>query len=642
MSEEDNKSLESSIYQFILRNYVKTPILPYTFQNLEISGRRDIRFVLWEDNLGFAFKEKLALEMTEIIRECVAEKRAVGRLRRMLLECPIYLYMVRLAARLKLLLEEGCIDRNGLYSFGIMLATESREVEEVKIGILILGMYENDITRKIIEILGRHSSFTLYALESSKNFKNWNSFIFGIAQTTEGYGKLAAIYLLNPVLKEQKEWMLRQGPVNTVEPGMAAMLCLEKADMLAEYDKSRIFQGNFKEYSYLLAYSAEKNDIRKFSRSLVILEKYIEAMPKSAGAFIDVAAAAMIVKNMKSVLNEEEQDPVKEQGWTRQIESEIKTECSRMLKQPKWLPVVFSEMGAPHHTTSLIINTLRKLDITPGFEEFIPLIQRDLFDMDLLEFMMAEHAEIYVSQVYDYLLKVLPLKVFEDELLNIREDEFTWEYRPDFWLMYLIREMGKERFLEEDFYVQCLGARFPGVRMEAIKALLGIQSEWSADVPDKLRQAYGREPVAGIAKRLLRLIGSGDSQEEKEKRYIDVSKERCRASAGDVHLMNTFIAGTEACDILVMNSHLEHGDVVCLKREPENKTSPDTIIVTAEDGYVLGAIPASDRIIAAALMDNGEKLYGILTSGTDMLRPEIKIMISRRTEGKGKIIPFFQ
>jgi hypothetical protein len=76
-------------------------------------------------------------------------------------------------------------------------------------------------------------------------------------------------------------------------------------------------------------------------------------------------------------------------------------------------------------------------------------------------------------------------------------------------------------------------------------------------------------------------------------------------------------------------------------REPENKFDSKAILVTANDGYVLGYVPREDNAIPASLMDTGEKLYAILKSDNlEGRKPDIQIMISKRPEKAGTVIQF--
>ena len=130
---------KESIYKYLTKMAAENPHLPYVFQNPFTAGARDVDFLLGENNLPFLLEEQLALELAELISVCVKTQEITKKTRIFLAKNPLYAYLMRLNKRLKLHLSEGILDREGLYSLGIKLATESRFVNEVKLGILLLG-----------------------------------------------------------------------------------------------------------------------------------------------------------------------------------------------------------------------------------------------------------------------------------------------------------------------------------------------------------------------------------------------------------------------------------------------------------------------------------------------------------------------
>ncbi|MDD2433381.1 MAG: HIRAN domain-containing protein, partial [Clostridia bacterium] len=560
-------------------------------------------------------------------------------LRRVLVRKPIFLYLTKLNSRMKLYLSEKLIDEKQLYSLGIKLATQSMIEEEVKLGMLILGFFENDIVRQIMKTLGSHSELTLYAVEASKNFRNHNEFLFELLQNTCGFGKLVALTLFEPVKPEQKKWLFEQGAINDVVPNLSAIMCLEKTDMVVFYQNLTLIRENFSQLSYLLAYALEYNNIKRFEQSLVLVEKYLQVFSTYAKSFLDLAGVVMIKKSMFSYEPQYDEDIVQENGWSNNKEKQISNICQGIIKQPKWKNIVLQELSRPQEQTSLIVSALEKLKMVPSFMEFIPLLQRDLFDMDLLKYFLIEHPQAYLRDVLTYLHYVLPQKVLSEEPQKIAEDEVGDEYKPDIWLVFLLKALRQARKNEEALFICCLTARFPDVRRETIQALRVFKTEWSAEVIPALEQAYEQEPVKSIRKRLLRLMGRKSKGQEKEQRYLDVSENKVTPSPFDLCILETKIAGTFFRDLLVVEGQVETGDILYLVREPENKYDPKAIMVTTEDGYVLGYVSKADNKMPASLLDDGEKLYAVLLSDNlEQGKPEIKIMLSKKPQQVGKII----
>lgn len=623
-----------SIYKYINRMAIENPGLPYTFQDPYIAGRIDINYVLWGDDLPFLHKERLALELVDYVADCIDEQIDIEELGFLLQERPVLWYMGNFNSRMKTYISEGLIDAKKLYILGMELATQSEEEELVKLGMLFLGYFENDVTRQILKTLGLHSAFTLYALEAARNFTNYNKFIYELAQNTLGFGKLAALYVLEPVHQRQKEWLFENGMTYGVVPDITAIICLEKVEMAVFYQNLTMTEENFSRLSRLIAYGFENNDIKEFSQGLTLVEKYLKAAPRHAKTFIDLASIVIIEDNMIPSWMLEYIDIEDDyEDWPMDRQELVIDICNGLIGHSKWDNIVFYELSQPQEETSLIVSVLERLELLPTFETFIPLLERDLFDMDLLEYLLIENAEYYLEDVFYYITHMLlDTEVFEGPQA-IFHDDLTFEHRPDIWVLYLLKEMVEENINQEEFFVDCLSARFSDVRIEAIHALRQIRRSWSNQVIPALEHAYEAEPVESIKKQLWTLINWQEGEEGKEQWYLDIPEPKVIPWAFDIVILDTSIAGTLYRDLTLVEDQVEAGDILFLLREPTNEHDENAIVVTDKYGYALGYIPKSDNRILASMMDAGERLYAILVSESlEDRRPEIKVMLSKRME----------
>lgn len=629
---------EVSIFQYIKRMAEEYPGLPYNFQDVETAGSRDTYYILWEDEMNATEKEKMAMDLMEFVSNCIGGANAYPKLRSMLEERPLFLYLSKLNSRIRLLIAEKLINETALYSFGLRLATESSFMEEVKLGMLLLGFFENDVTRKIMKKLGFHSSLTIYAVEASKNYNDQNDFLFELLQNTRGYGKLAALTIFEPVLLKHQRWILEKGALNEITPNMSAIMCLEKVDMSRFYQNLVITETCFSEVSYLLANAAEENDIKRFSQSLMLVQKYIDAGNSYSKEFIDLAAIVTIKNSMAPCWYKHGVDVEKDNNWSSNKENEIRNKCIELLKQPRWKNVLLRELSQPSNPTSLILLVMRDIGLHPAFDTFVPLLNKDNFDMDVLKFVLIDNYQKYLDEVLFYLSVILPEEIIFEGPKDIESKDVSADNKPDIWLLYLLKALRKEHRNEEKLFIRCLSNRLPDVRVEAIHALRVFQSAWSEDVLTSLEQSMKIEPVSKINKRIQRLLGKSN-EPEKEQRYVDTSDIIVRPSSWDICLLETTIAGTFYHDMIVMEGRIENGDVLYLIREPENKYDLNAILVSAEDGYVLGYIPKKDNTIPASMMDDGEKLYAVFNSDNlEEKEPKIKIMLSKPVEKAGKVI----
>ena len=75
----------------------------------------------------------------------------------------------------------------------------------------------------------------------------------------------------------------------------------------------------------------------------------------------------------------------------------------------------------------------------------------------------------------------------------------------------------------------------------------------------------------------------------------------------EIHLFDTFIAGTTHLEDKSVLDEVAEGDKVSLRRE-ENKFDDKAILVLNQDGRKLGYIPEKDNLVFSRLMDAGKLL----------------------------------
>ncbi len=75
----------------------------------------------------------------------------------------------------------------------------------------------------------------------------------------------------------------------------------------------------------------------------------------------------------------------------------------------------------------------------------------------------------------------------------------------------------------------------------------------------------------------------------------------------EIHLFDTFVAGTMHLEDASVLTEIKEGDRLILIRE-ENKFDSRSILIRTEDGRKLGYIPEKDNLIFSRLMDAGKLL----------------------------------
>ena len=105
-------------------------------------------------------------------------------------------------------------------------------------------------------------------------------------------------------------------------------------------------------------------------------------------------------------------------------------------------------------------------------------------------------------------------------------------------------------------------------------------------------------------------ISKGDLIQTIEDRSIsDIIK----PLVNEIHLFDTFIAGTTHLEDKSVLDAVKEGDKLSLRRE-DNKFDDKAIMVQDQGGRKLGYIPEKDNLIFSRLMDAGKLLIGKVES----------------------------
>ena len=80
----------------------------------------------------------------------------------------------------------------------------------------------------------------------------------------------------------------------------------------------------------------------------------------------------------------------------------------------------------------------------------------------------------------------------------------------------------------------------------------------------------------------------------------------------EIHLFDTFVAGTTYLEDQSVLDAIAVGDKLSLRRE-ENKFDDKAILILNESGKKLGYIPEKDNLVFSRLMDAGKLLIGKIT-----------------------------
>ena len=641
-----DKKQPQSAYQYICQASIDYPGTPYSFQDVHEAGKRTVPFALFGAKLSYQDQSKNAKTILDELMLCVPRQILSDRLKNLLYDPPVFTYVSAFILRIRTLLDFGAFQKEQLYQYGLMLAKDRLLSEEVKLGIYILGLFQNDMTTSILRTLGLHSEFTLPALTAMHNWPESNDIVFDFAKNTTGYGRLASVFRMLPISREQQDWLFFEALRTPVARVRIAQYVMNLPDMEDYLEALFIDETSYPAISRLFAYAFLEKNAKDFCVSKSLITKYIRKTRAYAKSFVDQAALVMIYRSMAPYWEQVGVDVVGQNGWSSDCENHILEQCRKNRRSLAYRrTLLLNEMESPREDNSIIIKVLETYAFDysfrfPEFSAFSQMLADDPFDMDVAQFLLIDHPNLYAGEIAGRILAVIPEEVLQKPTI-INHDDLTPEYRPDVWLIYLLRARKKVEFACENICLRCLEARFQDVRIQAIATLRLLRPSWSDAVQAALENAAESEPDSNIAKRIKRLLGI-KTDTKKEQKYVDVTEETVVRSPFDKILLETEIAGTFFRDLDVVSGMLDAGDTLLLKREPDNSYDGNAILVTTEDGYVLGYVPRTQNTPLAQLMDAGERLYALLRVDPAQYggKPPVTIMLSRHPALPDNIIAF--
>lgn len=186
--------------------------------------------------------------------------------------------------------------KEALRVLALDLAKNSNDREPVKMGLALLGISGKEEDLQILEILGKHDEFTLYAAGAAIGIlkdKKKNEFLIKLAENVEGWGKLSILYELDYSDKAARLWTVKKGCRNSVGLSYAANVCAIKGGMAEilkklnerEYSPAEaedIYHGVCDIFTGLLWPDEGQDGIREYTEAVFALrefKKITENMP---------------------------------------------------------------------------------------------------------------------------------------------------------------------------------------------------------------------------------------------------------------------------------------------------------------------------------------------------------------------------
>ncbi len=643
---------QKSIYSFIQEILETMPAIPYEFQNSSVNGFKEADYLLKDrfdidlpDFLGhksefeilkYSEKEDLSKKLIDLIMLYILDSQREEEIRDFLYRNPLYTFMDVFQNKFRSYMNFEDFDRKSVYNMGLSLAMNSIDYELTALGILILGFYNNDFSKKVIRVLGLHSMFTSYAIEAYRNFPNCNDLIFDLVKNTVVYGKALALASFSPISIEEMDWTIMHGGTDIYLSELCSALILQKPevrDSLCDYVSEEKYISSVSE---LFAYVLNKSSFSDLDWTNRCFEDYLKAVSEKED-FMTLASFIAIEQNLskRHECNPEDSSVC---GWNFRHIFILSKQIKSLIDSKNWKNTVLSALREDSVSPNTMIEVLKRLNIKPDFEEIEKLLSEDSFNANVADFIFNLHPDKYLRDGLEYTKEELSNPFSHLLISSDKGLLFTAEHQENVWIISLLDAMNRMNINDEYFFLECLESKSVEVRLSALKCLRDFSKGWSNEVMRKLELLVHYDSSSIVRREMKKLIAIGKSV-SKIRRYVDTSEYAAVPSSDDVNMFQTYIVGTLYHDISEAEREIKKGTVLYLV-EQESKTKV-LIAVTTQAGYVIGYIPEEDSDMIIPLIESGNVVYGIF-EGESITDPEptISVMINKKVYREQGIIPF--
>lgn len=366
---------------------------------------------------------------------------------------------------------------------GKTLATMVTHKELVKLGILLLGLEENDDNHEIIMTLGYHSEYTAYAIEAYRYSLYRNDYAMELLGKTSNYGRICALssYV---VMDSDTAIYLMEHSFNDRLPCYAAYVILDKIVCEEYFEKVVLTKYNYSKYSYLLSHALIDRSLKEFPYVLPLLKKFIASADGLANSFIDYCAILVIYESLANGGFEDDREKLMEM-------------CSAMLQKEEFKALTLEALDSFNGKKELLIQACMYLNLEISQESVLKLFMEAC--VAVTDYMFTHFSGRYTDLAREKLLPMVMPKIMGNGWRNKVELN-----REEYFLMALLKTTSGYC---QDVLVATLNADNRVLREKGIETLLQMEV-----IPDTMwdivEECISREVDSSLKRKLKKVMKS--------------------------------------------------------------------------------------------------------------------------------------
>jgi len=244
----------------------------------------------------------------------------------------------------------GELDPERFHELALFLVQAAPERELVKLGISMLGVLVGCDEHETLLTIGRHEEFTLFsAVALASTLEQPDLQLWELAKSVRGWGRIHAVErLVDSVNPEIRAWLLRQGYRNEIMDEYLAYSCAVAGDLAgaleADIVDDALLDGAAGIFAGLLN-GGPAEDIEDYEQAPRAAEAYLRHLVRRPEHRPLDLAHLLVAEQLREFIGPvgeslDDDDVLRELGWTLEIRARVLDMCERFAARPGWAEAV--------------------------------------------------------------------------------------------------------------------------------------------------------------------------------------------------------------------------------------------------------------------------------------------------------------
>ncbi|MBO8155078.1 MAG: limonene hydroxylase [Bacillaceae bacterium] len=402
--------------------------------------------------------------------------------------------------------KETFINVENLYNEAYWLAERGTHRNPVKFGIAILGLFQTDHHLELITTLGVHDEFTLFSAVAIQNSTDKsNDYLFQLAKSVDGWGKINLVERIKPETKEIKDWLIREGYKNNIMYEYLAYTCAVNGELHNALSAERIdrplFDGAGDIISALIAGGPAEN-IDDYEKAPIVIKEFLRHS----------ATMCTTVKHLNDMINiyqflkdDEDWENRLAEGWTPEQRDQFLLSSEELIFNEKWEHQIWEGLKSKDSFTHWnSMRAARFLDIDIWDELFNQLGDHPVNSILYQELMRTDKKD-RIQRLVDFAEQHLPL--MEIATGPAEEMGLGKDFEAHSCLDIILQDLDKYNGVGKELVAAGLQSPVIRNRNMAIKVLKAwTAAEWGEKLIEAIKMLAEIEPVTDVKEELLKII----------------------------------------------------------------------------------------------------------------------------------------